>query len=1173
VTCSNCGTENREGRKFCSRCGTALAVVCPSCGAANEADDRFCGECGSSLETIVPAATAPAPIAERRLVSVLFADLVGFTTLSESRDPEEVRELLSRYFETARTLITRYGGTVEKFIGDAVMAVWGAPVAQEDDAERAVRAGLDLVESVTALGEDVRAPDLALRAGVATGETAVTLGAEGQGMVAGDLVNTASRVQSAAEPGTVLVTDPTRRASEAAVAYEDAGTHELKGKSEPVALSRAIRVIALVGGELRSVGLESPFVGRDREFRVLKDLFHATAADRKAHLVSVNGIAGIGKSRLSWEFFKYVDGLVDTTWWHRGRCIPYGEGVTYWALAEMVRMRARIVEEEAPGSASEKLRAVIEQHVPDVEDRQFVEPRLAHLLGLEERTAPSREDLFAGCRMFFERMAETWPVALVFEDLQWADQSLLDFVEYLLDWSRDHPLFVVTLARPELLERRPTWGAGRHASTSMSLDPLEGEAMDELLRGMAPGLPDELRERIRDRAEGIPLYAVETVRMLLDRGLLRREGDRYAPTGSIDELAVPETLQALITARLDGLPPDERALLQDASILGKTFTRAGVAALSQRTEEEVELLLASLVRKELLNLQMDPRSPERGQYGFLQSLVQKVAHDTLAKRDRRARHLTAADFIERTWSGDEDEIVEVIAAHLLDAYRLAPEAEDADHVRRRAREMLARAGRRAQSLAAMELARGYFERAAELTDDPQEQAELFEQAGTCAFALAQVEDVIALCERARDRYEESGDVHAAARASARIGEALWIADRPEEGADRMEKALAVLADAEPDHDLALLHATLGKVRFFLGELDAGAAEIEIALEIAEALSLPDVLSEALNTKGLILGAHGRHEEEQALLKHALTLALEGGVATSAMRAYNNLSYITMNSDRYDEARRYQEEGLMLGARLGFRGQVYFLQAHLEWNRFQRGEWEGFEAVIDEMRAAAETAFYGGVEGRLAPVVSYLLARGDVGRAEELRQRFLGDPEVGDAQTKAFRLNTLAMIRNAEGHHAEALELAQGALAHVESLGLYHDVIEWAFVDALEAALALRDVSAAEEILMMADGAPPGAIGSFFRAQAHRFGAALATLRDDEETSERRGLEAIGILRELRTPFHLAVALLERAERLVASGRSEEARSSLVEAREIFERLGATPYLERGMALEPDLARA
>ena len=429
----------------------------------------------------------PERVAERRLVSVLFADLVGFTTLSEARDAEEVRELLSRYFETAQTLIGRYGGTVEKFIGDAVMAVWGTPLTREDDAERAVRAGLDLVAAVAALGAEVGAPDLNARAGVATGEAAVTLHAEGQGMVAGDLVNTAARVQSAAAPGTVFVTDGTRRASEAAVVYDDGGTHDLKGKAEPLHLSRAVRVIAGRMGALRSAGLESPFVGRDREFRLVKDLFHATADERRAHLVSVHGIAGIGKSRIAWEFEKYVDGVVDDVYWHRGRCIPYGEGVSFWALAEMVRMR--VGHRRGGGSrptGAAKLADALATWVPDEEERRYIGPRLAALLGYDDDATAAREDLSAGWRMFFERIAERGPTVLVFEDLQWADDALLDFIQTMLDLSRDRPLFVVTLSRPELLDRRGDWGTRSRGFTSLLLEPLSDQAMDACWPAWSP---------------------------------------------------------------------------------------------------------------------------------------------------------------------------------------------------------------------------------------------------------------------------------------------------------------------------------------------------------------------------------------------------------------------------------------------------------------------------------------------------------------------------------------------------------------------------------------------------------------------------------------------------------------------------------------------------------------
>lgn len=430
-------------------------------------------------------------------------------------------------------------------------------------------------------------------------------------MVAGDLVNTAARIQAAADPGAVLVGDGTREATEAAIVYAPAGTHELKGKAERVALHRALRVVALIGGALKSTGLEAPFVGRDRQFRMTKDLFHASADDGRAHLLSVWGIGGIGKSRLSWEFFKYVDGLAQGVFSHRGRCLSYGEGVAYWALAEMVRGRAEIAEGQDPATAVRKLHATVVEHVPDEEERRWVEPRLAYLIGLDAGgTEP--EELFSAWRLFFERLTATAPVVMVFEDLQWADAGLLDFIEYLLEWSRNHPLFVMTLARPELADRRPGWGAGKRNFTSLTLEPIGDDAMRQLLDGLVPGLPADVGQAILERAEGIPLYAVETVRMLLDRQLLVREGAGYRPAEPITVLEVPQSLHALIAARLDALATDERTLLQQAAVLGKTFTREGLAAISGRSLTDVEASLSSLVRKEFLSLQSDVRSPERG---------------------------------------------------------------------------------------------------------------------------------------------------------------------------------------------------------------------------------------------------------------------------------------------------------------------------------------------------------------------------------------------------------------------------------------------------------------------------------------------------------------------------------------------------------------------------------
>jgi len=1153
MTCSACGTENRAGRKFCSNCGAQLALACPACGAANEADDRFCGECGVRLhgEAAAPATT---PEAERRLVSVLFGDLVGFTPLSEDRDPEEVRELLSRYFDTVRRVIERYGGTVEKFIGDAVMAIWGTPIAREDDAERAVRAGLELVEIVAALGGEVGAPELAMRVGVVTGEAAVTIGAEGQGMVAGDLVNTASRVQSAAESGTVLVGERTRRASEAAIAYEDAGEHELKGKSEPVPLWHASRVIASRRGEGRATGLEAPFVGREGEMRLIKDLFHAASDERKARLVSIFGIAGIGKTRLSAEFERYIDGLVGDVYWHRGRCLAYGEGIAYWALAEMVRMRAGIAEQEPPEVAARKLHETLERHLLDADERAWVEPRLAQLLGLAEETSAEREDLFAAWRLFFERLAEQNPTVLVFEDLQWADTALLDFIDYLLEWSRTHPLFVLALARPELSERRAGWGGTKRDFTSIALEPLSDEAIDDLLAGLVPDLPEELRARIRERAEGIPLYAVETVRMLVDRGLLG---------GDVESLEVPETLHALIAARLDGLEAVERRVIEDASVLGKSFTKTGLAALTGMDDHELGPILATLVRRDLLTLQADPRSPERGNYSFLQALVQRIAHDTLSRKEQKARHLAAARYFEESWGPEEAEIVEVIAAHYLDAYRSDPEAPDAVEIRSAARTALARAGSRAASVAANEQAGRYFEQAAELADEPIAQAALLEQAGVMAERSGRPAVGVELFERAISLFSAEDRAHAAARVEAKLASVLWDEGQIDTAAERVARSFEILRGDEPDEDLAMLGAQLARIHWFTGNPEAAVEPLEFALEIAESLFLPEVLSEALNTKNLLLVTTGRKEESLALLRHSLRLAQEHGLQSAAFRAQFNLSYHIAGNDNYEEAQQIDLEALELARRRGDRGWEWAFSGHMQQTNFMLGNWEELEETDEEI--AERIA--GGTRARLDMAAIFPRVYINTGRPERLQRliELLPEPsaEIQDTASHAVALSCHA---RAEGRHADALARADEVLAMLDDLGFEHPMARFAFVDALEAAFELGDLDSVARRIEEVRRRRPADQLPFQVATADRFEALLAAHAGESEAAERKFRGAVALFRELSSPFYLAVVLLEHSEWLLETGQPDEAEPLLREAREIFERLGAAPWLERLDAL-------
>ncbi len=1164
LPCASCGTPNELGRKFCGECGSSLAQACPSCGAANTPGVKFCGECGAALASQPQpreAGTETAlPAAERRLVSVLFADLVGFTSASEERDAEDTRELLSRYFDTCRRLIELYGGTVEKFIGDAVMAVWGTPTATEDDAERAVRSALDLVAAVSALGDEVGAPDLRARAGILTGEAAVTIGAEGQGMVAGDLVNTASRIQSIAEPGTVLVGESTRRATDQTIAYADAGSHELKGKVGLVPLWQALRVVSGARGALKSAGLEAPFVGRDRELRRIKDLFHACADEGKAQLISIVGIAGIGKSRLAWEFYKYFDGLPQITYWHRGRCLSYGEGVTYWALADMVRMRARIAEDEEPASALAKLAEVVEQHLPDPDERRFVEPRLRHLVALEDGRF-EREDLFAAWRLFFERLADVYPTVLVFEDMQWADASLLDFIEYLLEWSRASPLFVVTLARPELQERRPGWGAASRNFTSIFLEPLPETAMEELLAGLVPGLPQELRTQILERAEGIPLYAVETVRMLLDRGALVQEGAVYRPTGTIEALEVPETLHALIAARLDGLNAEERRVLQDSAVLGKTFTKQAVTALSDLSETELEPILASLARKEVLGVQADPRSPEHGQYGFLQDLLRRVAYETLSRSDRKAKHLAAAAYLEAAWG--EHEVVEVVAAHYLNAYEAAPDAPDAAEIRTRAGEQLARAGERAASLGAASEAQRYFEQAAELAVEATTRAGLLDRAGWLAFYAGRPEEARRLLEDSIALYEAEGDAHRAARVTGHLGEVLWRSGEHEEAIARTEHALEVVSTGEPDEELAQLAARLASAYAFTGDLDRAAESAELALDVSESLGLPEALARALLAKAGLVEARGYPEESFALLKQALEIAVANDLHERAVTAYFNLSDRSFRRDDYASALGYLDRALELNRLVGSRVGEWSVLAESAYALFMTGRWD---ESIEALENVAEEQIGSGAMflSLLTSVLEVRLNRGELEQAERLFSLFSRLESSVDIQEQGVYAGGMAALRRAQGRLDDALEAGLAAADSAETLGAAHQAVKQGLVEAFEAALGLGDRERAGHVLERVEALPPGFRPPYLEAHAHRF---RGKLTGDEDCFTA----ATAVFRDLGMIFWLAVTLLEHGGLLIEQGRTDEAEPLLGEAREIFETLGATPWLERADAVAATLA--
>ncbi len=1103
---------------------------------------RFCTGCGMRLDadsrSSAPAeAPARAPVAERRLVSVLFADLVGFTTLSEHRDPEAVRELLSEYFERCRMLIERYGGTVEKFIGDAVMAVWGSPIAREDDAERAVRAALSLTGAVSALGEEVGMPELRVRAGVLTGNAAVELGAEGEGMVLGDTVNTASRLQSIAQPGTVLVDDVTRRASEAAIAYEDAGTHQVKGRERPVRAWTALRVVAGTGGFGRVVGVEAPFRGRDAALQALTAAAERSAREGRAELIAVVGEAGSGKSRLLWEYFKHLDGIQEVRWWQEGRCLSYGEGVAYWALAEMIRTRARIAEEDPPGVAREKLRAAVEEHVPDERERRLVEPRLAHLLRLEERPEADRADLFSGWRLFLERMAGQHPLILAFEDLQWADSGLLEFIDYLLEWSAEFPIFIIALGRTELRERRPAWDP-------IALEPLAAEHLRAILDGLVPGLPDHVVAEIVIRADGIPLYAVETVRMLQDRGLLVQEGAQYRLTREVDDLEIPETLQALVASRLDGLDPQERTLLQTASVLGQTFAPAALAALSDRREEEVRTLLDGLVSKQIISRDDDPISPERGQYSFLQALVRTVAYGTLGRRTRKTLHLAAARYMRESWPGEVSEIAEVLAAHYLEAIRTDPEAADVGELRAHARETLTAAGRAAASLTLGVEADRYFAHAAELAEDDAERAALVEQAGIALMHSGELTQAEERLRRALELARAAGDATGGS-AAVELATVLGLLGGNVEASELL---------APYRHPEAVERSVLSARAFMRLALDLmasgspeGAGELmEHALTILEDQQEWTELATAFVARGVYLTYLRRVQEALAALRHALLLAEEHDAPAVAIRAHYNLAGVYVWQQRFEPALQEVEAGLALARDRGDHSWENALRSQSMYPLLVVGRWDdmlrGGVSLLDSddklsvvMAAMALALVAGG--------------RGDDALGERVRQQAEEHREHTTLDIRGGALVALASLAHQQGDAAAAIKLAQEGeeTAHAD------EAVTEAIRIRIECLLSAGDLADMDAMVSASEAKSPARRTPIVRSGCARLRAEAAHIRGEEDEALGAEHEAEELLRSIGARTLLALALLDRVRRRDDPAARQEAHAILTE-------LGAVRWL-------------
>ena len=1169
------------GAKFCTECGANLPTTCPACGHATIPGQKFCSECGTALPpgltqareaTLAFASGASSVVVplprrdptELRRVSVMFVDLVGYTALTESWDPSDVRDMLGHYFDAARGIVDRYGGTIDKFIGDAVMAVWGTPVAREDDAARSVRAALELVEAVASLGGRVGAPDLRARAGIVTGQAAML--SRDQGVVVGDRVNTAARIQGVADPGTVFVDDVTRQVTLPVIGYKDAGRHALKGKSEPLQLWRAVELLATTTDADRD-GLQAQFVGREAELRLIKELLHAAVSRSSAGLVAVSGAAGVGKSRLRSELLDYLTGLPDRFLWHPGRCLPYGDGVAYWALAEMVRHRLGIPEDAQFEETERKLRAGLEQWVGDPGEREFVSARLGVLLGVAEGGA-GREELFAGWRLFFERMAELDPVVMVFEDMHAADDGLLDFVEYLLDWSAHHRIFILTLARPELSERRPGWAARHRGATAMSLEPLGDGAMEELIDAVAT-LPMTAKRRIISHAEGVPLYAIETVRALADRGVLVERDGALVLAGELGELDVPPSLISLLGARLDALGSDERELVRSMSVFGGNFPLAAVQALSGMAEGDAGAILATLVRKQVLTVRADPHSPDRGQYRFSQMLLRTVAYETLSKRERKSRHLAAAHYLSSAFANEGEDVAEVLAAHYLQAYRAAADDSDATQLRTEAITALRRGAQRAAAVGAPQTAERAYRTAIDLAPTEEERIDLLEAAGDMALVDGRYDAALQLFEDAAGRHEQLGRQREAAALASKIGHALRRNGRTSEAIDRMSGALALLSDA--DRDAARLNVELGVALLAAGRPREAVEPLERALDLAQALELPHVLAGALTFKAQVCVALSRSREARILFAGAIELCREYGFSDRLLIVQLNSGDFLRKLDLPGAAEQ-TGDALATARRVGSRVYESVAASNLMRVWEYTGAWDDVERLGTELLES----------GPERPGVEYI----HLGLALVAAFR-------GDAQVAGRHLDGMSPWRHSEanearwtytacqatialvaGDPAAALDGLSGAMGNIIAAeGVSSPASRIGFPTAIEAAVAVGEVGQATALLRLLAEVPPGHVPPFLRAERARGEGLVAALVGDTVTARARFGAAIEELTSLGYPYWLARAQTGLARVLIDDDRSGEAQPVLDEAVAELRKLRAAPALAVAEALLAGLPAA
>ena len=1011
-----------------------MVRTCSRCGTANPDAARFCFSCGAAV------AGPSSPRLERKFATALFADLVGSTSLADREDPEVVRTVVGRAFDRLAVEIERHGGLLEKFQGDAMLAVFGVPVAHEDDAERAVRAALEMQAVLAELNLGSAAdggPQLAMRMGIEAGETLVDLdrvAGSRDRMLTGSSMNTAARLQQAAEPGRIVVGPNVHAVTKQVIEYREMPALAVKGKTEPVAAWEVLRTRTGGRGERAPLGLEARLIGRDDELTLVRQAFRRVQQHGRPALVTILGVAGVGKSRLALELLRSAGDPSQRFTPRRGRCLAYAN-IPYSALAEAVKAQCGILEDDPPEAVAEKAARTVEGLFGDRE----LAPHIEVLVGSGQEHSFGRAALFDAWRRFLERIAADAPLVLVLEDIHWADDGLLDFVDHLVDWA-DGPIFVLTLARPELLEHRPGWGGGKRNYSAIYLDPLTPDETEVLVDDLLSlRLPDNLRRMVVDRSEGNPLFSEEIIRMFIDRGVIRAAGQtRWEVVGALGEMEVPRSIQALIAARVDSLPSEEKMILQDAAVIGRTFWLGAVMRLSDRGEREVLETLRRLRSKEIVAPREPPTFSGEREFAFHHALLRDVAYESLPKFERADKHVRLARWAEDQAGERREVIAELLATHYGAALRYLDQLGAADDraadVARQAYRWARAAGDRAfRSWEQREAVRWFgtaLELAVRIGIPKDEFARLWESAANAGEEAQPYAAVDAALERALALYDGLGMETDAGRVEARRAYMAFQSGRLDAVRPRAERALARLEPLGESRDLAIALQVLGWYEFRSARLGDAEPHLRQAMAIAERLG--DRLTEghAMVSLAFVFQQTGRGEESIALSERSLELARDAGDLSLLLRVHVHLcGALEEIRGEYRRAEAFAREGLKLARKAGNVANVAWMEQMLSDLLLDLGQLDDAEAAAARGLEASRTVGEALVIGYGLERVAYLhVARGRPDEAEqvmaEVRPILRANPEPW---LRGWEPLIDGLIARSRGRHEDAAGiLADGA---------------------------------------------------------------------------------------------------------------------------------------------------